>query len=312
MMKDSFPILIAEDNAVSRKILEKCLFKAGFEVVSVENGKEAFQILKNDFYPIVITDWKMPEMDGTELCKAIRRHKFPGYIFIILVTAKDKDDDIIAGLEAGADDYLVKPFNQAELVARLKAGKRILRLERSLKDANEKITMLSITDPLTGIYNRSYLNERLPQEIARSFRYKHPLSLLMCDIDRFKRINDTYGHLIGDQILSNFVLCLNQSIRKSIDWMVRYGGEEFLIVLPETNVKGAWQGAERLRKMVSSHIFAGDGEDLRITASFGVSGFDPSECEDKISSETLIAESDRFLYQAKQAGRNRVKGPVQL
>ena len=310
MIKDPFPILIAEDNMVSRKILEKCLLKAGFDVVSVENGNEAFQILKNDFYPIVITDWKMPEMDGPELCKAIRRHKFPGYVFIILVTAKDKDDDIIAGLEAGADDYLVKPINQAELIARLKAGKRILRLERSLKEANEKITMLSITDPLTGIYNRSYLNERLPQEIARSFRYKHPLSLLMCDIDRFKRINDTYGHLIGDQILREFVLCLNGSIRKSIDWMARYGGEEFMIVLPETNVKGARQGAERLRKLVSTHIFTINGDEIQITASFGISGFDPAEHDDKIPPETLIAESDKYLYQAKDAGRDRVAGPV--
>jgi two-component system cell cycle response regulator len=308
-MKDSFPILIAEDNVVSRKILEKGLLKAGFEVVSVENGKEAFQILKSDFCPIVITDWKMPEMDGPELCRAIRRHKFPGYVFIILVTAKDKDDDIIAGLEAGADDYLVKPINQAELVARLKAGKRILRLERSLKEANEKITMLSITDSLTGIYNRSYLNERLPQEIVRSCRYRHPLSLLMCDIDRFKKINDTYGHLIGDQILRDFVFCLNRSIRKSIDWMVRYGGEEFLIVLPETSVQGAWEWAERLRKIVSTHIFTIDGKDVQITASFGLGGFDPSKHDDKMSSETLIAESDRYLYRAKEAGRNRVMGP---
>ena len=156
-MKDAFPILIAEDNQVSRKLLEKGLMKAGFEVVSVENGKEAFHILKREFFPIVITDWKMPEMDGLELCKAIRRHNFQGYVFIILVTAKDTNDDIIMGLEAGADDYLVKPINQAELIARLKAGKRILRLEKSLKEANEKITILSITDPLTGIYNSGLL-----------------------------------------------------------------------------------------------------------------------------------------------------------
>lgn len=309
IMKDAFPILIAEDNPVSRKLLEKGLLKAGFEVVSVENGKEAFQILKNKFFPIVITDWKMPEMDGLELCKAVRSYNFPGYVFIILVTAKDTKDDIITGLEAGADDYLVKPINQAELIARLKAGKRILRLERSLKEANEKITILSVTDPLTGIYNRSYLSERLPQEIARSVRYGHPLSLLMCDIDRFKRINDTFGHLVGDKILKDFVDCLNGSIRKGIDWMVRYGGEEFLIILPETNVKGGCLGAERLRKVVSENVIKIDGENIQITASFGVSGFDPSECDDKMSPESLIAESDKYLYQAKEDGRNRVRGP---
>ncbi len=307
-MPDAFPILIAEDNVVSRKILEKGLIKAGFDVVSVENGKEAFKILKNDFFPIVITDWNMPEMTGPELCRAIRGENFPGYVFIILVTANDTNDDIIAGLEAGADDYLIKPINQAELVARLKAGKRVLKLERSLKEANEKITILSITDSLTGIYNRSYLNERLPQEIARSFRYGHPLSILMCDIDRFKRINDTYGHLMGDKILKDFVDCLNGSIRQGIDWMARYGGEEFLIILPETHAHGGYLGAERLRKVVSENIFTIDGEDIQITASFGVSGFDPTEREDKMSTESLIAESDKYLYQAKEEGRNRVKG----
>jgi diguanylate cyclase (GGDEF)-like protein len=308
MMMDAFPILIAEDNVVSRKILEKGLIKAGFDVVSVENGKEAFKILKDDFFPIVITDWNMPEMTGQELCRAIRGHNFPGYVFIILVTANDTHDDIIAGLEAGADDYLVKSINQAELVARLKAGKRILKLERSLKAANEKITILSITDPLTGIYNRSYFNERLPQEIARSVRYGHALSLLMCDIDNFKRINDTYGHPMGDKILKDFVDCLNGSIRQGIDWMVRYGGEEFLIVLPETHAHGGYLGAERLRKVVSDNVFTVDGENIQITASFGVSGFDPSGRDDKMSIESLIAESDKYLYKAKEEGRNRVKG----
>ena len=307
-MMDVFPILIAEDNVVSRKILEKGLIKAGFDVVSVENGKEAFKILKDDFFPMVITDWNMPEMTGPELCRAIRGHNFPSYVFIILVTANDTNEDIIAGLEAGADDYLVKPINQAELVARLKAGKRILKLERSLKEANEKITVLSITDPLTGIYNRSYLEERLPQEIARSFRYGHALSLLMCDIDHFKRINDTYGHPMGDKILKDFVDCLNGSIRQGIDWMVRYGGEEFLIVLPETHAHGGYLGAERLRKVVSDNIFTIDGKNIHVTASFGVSGFDPSERNDKMSIESLIAESDKYLYQAKEEGRDRVKG----
>ena len=307
-MTDRFPILIAEDNVVSRKILEKGLVKAGFEVVSVENGKEAFQNLMNHFFPIVITDWNMPEMSGLELCQAIRKHDFPNYIFIILVTAHDSNDDIVAGLEAGADDYLIKPINQAELVARLKAGKRILKLERSLKEANEKISALSITDPLTGIYNRNYLNERLPQEIARSFRYGHPLSLLMCDIDHFKRINDTYGHVTGDKILKDFVDCLNGSIRKNIDWMARYGGEEFLLVLPETHVHGGYLGAERLRKLIADKDFSADGTIIRITASFGVGGFDPSECEEKISIEALILESDKYLYQAKKKGRNRVMG----
>ncbi|MCK4485137.1 MAG: diguanylate cyclase, partial [Desulfobacterales bacterium] len=258
-MKNSFPILIAEDNPVDRKLLEKMLVKAGYEVVSAENGREALMILKKDFFPLVITDWIMPEMNGLELCRAIRSHHFPGYIFIVFVTVKDSEDDIIAGLEAGADDYLTKPFNKAELMARLKAGTRILELERSLKKANERIKILSITDPLTGAYNRAYLTERLPQEIARAKRYRHPLSLIMCDIDFFKKINDSYGHQAGDTILTGFVDSLRGSIRKGIDWVARYGGEEFLIVLPETNIQGACQVAERLRTLVSESVFTVKG-----------------------------------------------------
>lgn len=306
-MKNSFPILIAEDNPVDRKLLEKMLIKAGYEVVSAENGREALMILKKDFFPLVITDWIMPEMNGLELCRAIRSHHFPGYIFVVFVTVKDAEDDIIAGQEAGADDYLTKPFNRAELIARLKAGIRILELERSLKKVNETIKILSITDPLTGAYNRAYLRERLPQEIARAKRYRHPLSLIMCDIDLFKKINDSYGHQAGDNILTGFVDSLRGSIRNGIDWVARYGGEEFLIVLPETNIQGACQAAERLRTLVSESVFAIKGNKITITASFGVSSFDPFGQNEKISFESLISRADKYLYQAKREGRNRVK-----
>ena len=177
-MKASYPVLLAEDNPISRKMLEKILVKEGFEVTSVENGKEALALFREQFFPIVLTDWLMPEMEGPELCKAIRYEKSKGYVYIVLLTAKDSKDDIISGLESGADDYLTKPAHRAELVARLKNGIRILDLEKSLKKANEEIRILSITDPLTGIYNRGYLNERLPQEIKRSIRYKRSLSLI--------------------------------------------------------------------------------------------------------------------------------------
>ncbi|OEU71876.1 MAG: diguanylate cyclase response regulator [Desulfuromonadales bacterium C00003093] len=306
-MTNSFPILIAEDNPVSRRLLETGLIKFGYEVVSANDGREAFKILKKNFFPMVITDWMMPEMDGLELCRAIRSNNFPGYVFIVLVTAKDSQDDIITGLEAGADDYITKPFNQAELMARLKAGKRVLELERSLKEANDKIKILSITDPLTGIYNRGYLTEHLPREISRAKRYGHPLSLIMSDIDLFKKINDSYGHQAGDKLLKDFVDCLRGAIRNRIDWMVRYGGEEFLIVLPETNIEGACQVAERFRTLLSESVFTIKDNEIKITASFGVSGFDPSKQKEKISVEFLIGLADKYLYQAKKRGRNRVE-----
>ncbi len=307
-MNASYPVLLAEDNPISRKMLEKILVQEGFSVTSVENGKEALAKFKQDFFPIVLTDWLMPEMEGPELCEAIRNENPEGYVYIVLLTAKDSMDDIISGLEAGADDYLTKPANRSELIARLKNGLRILELERSLKAANEEIRILSITDPLTGIYNRSYLNERLPQEIKRSIRYKRALSLILCDLDHFKLVNDQYGHVAGDAVLKGFVNCVVASIREQIDWTARYGGEEFLIVLPETDFKGAMHLAERLRKVVSQTPFQIDDQEIRISSSFGVSGFSPEALNANLSVDDMLKRVDKYLYQSKDGGRNRVEG----
>jgi diguanylate cyclase (GGDEF)-like protein len=307
-MSDHFPILIAEDDPVSRRLLEKILMKAGNTVVSVDNGQKALALINEKFFPIILTDWMMPEMDGLELCRAIRKNTYPGYVFIILLTAKDSKDDLIRGLGAGADDYLTKPFNHAELVARLNTGKRVLRLERSLKDANEEIRILSITDPLTGSYNRGYLTKRLPQEIKRAKRYSRALSIILCDIDHFKKVNDTYGHLVGDEVLKDFARCIRHTIRHDVDWMARYGGEEFLIVLPETEVNGATAMAERLRGKLSERVTETQDKEISITASFGVAGFAPDIPDEMISPEALIKKADKYLYQAKQDGRNRVMG----
>ncbi|MDX2445930.1 MAG: diguanylate cyclase [Desulfobacterales bacterium] len=307
-MKGSYPILLVEDNPISRKMLEKILINEGFKVTSVENGKEALALFREHFFPIVLTDWLMPEMDGSELCKAIRNEKQEGYVYIVLLTAKDSKDDIISGLESGADDYLTKPANHAELLARLKNGLRILDLEKSLKSANEEIRILSITDPLTGIYNRGYLNERLPQEIKRSLRYKRPLSLILCDIDHFKSVNDKFGHVAGDTILKGFVGCISASIRDQIDWSARYGGEEFLVVLPETDFLGARHLAERLRAVVSEKYHTIGDEEVRITASFGVSGFSPDMLKKNLLVDDILNHVDKYLYKAKNGGRNRVEG----
>ena len=306
-MNDSFPILIVEDNPVTRKILEKGLAKAGYVVTSVENGREAMGLFDKHFFPIIVTDWMMPEMDGLELCRAIRGRDFGGYVFVILLTVKDSKDDIITGLDAGADEYLIKPFNHAELLARLNTAKRILQLERSLKKANEQIKALSITDPLTKTYNRGYMGERLSHEMNRASRYGHPLSVIISDIDHFKKVNDSYGHQAGDLVLKRFADCIKESIRGGIDWLARYGGEEFLVILPETPVDGACAVAERLRRKVCECVIEIDGKEIRITASFGVAGFSPSRSRESISPESLIRKADKCLYQAKNEGRNRVK-----
>jgi diguanylate cyclase (GGDEF)-like protein len=289
-------------------MLKKILVQEGFSVTCVENGKEALAQFKKHFYPIVLTDWLMPEMEGPALCEAIRNEKSNSYVYIVLLTAKDSQEDIILGLEAGADDYLTKPANRSELIARLKTGLRILELEKSLKAANEEIRILSITDPLTGIYNRGYLSERLPQEIKRSIRYKRALSLILCDLDHFKMVNDQYGHVAGDEVLKGFVNCVVASIREQIDWTARYGGEEFLIVLPETDFSGAMHLAERLRNVVSQTLFQIDDQEVRISCSFGVSGFSPEALKEDLKVVDMLKRVDKYLYQAKEGGRNRVAG----
>ncbi|MEW6219726.1 MAG: diguanylate cyclase [Thermodesulfobacteriota bacterium] len=300
-----YPVLIAEDNPVSRKLLEKSLTRAGYAVTATEDGRQALEQLNRRFFPIVITDWMMPEMNGMELCQAIRAADFPGYVYIMLLTALDTKDDIIAGLKAGADDYLTKPFNQAELMARLNTGRRILELERSLRKANEEIRLLSVTDPLTAVYNRGYINTHLPEEVARARRYRRALSTIMCDIDHFKRVNDTYGHQAGDAVLQSFAAALRHGTRANVDWVARYGGEEFLIVLPETPGAGAESVAERLRQGVERLVIVHEGREIRITASFGVAGYDECPYGD-LAPETVIASADACLYQAKKEGRNRV------
>ncbi len=302
------PILIVEDNREIRLLLEMTLKPLGHEVVSAENGHQALQLYKDRFFPIMLTDWMMPEMNGVELCQKLRASDLPGYVFIVLLTAKDSQKDIITGLEAGADDYLVKPFNNAELKARLRTAKRILGLERTLKSANEEIKLLSITDSLTGSYNRGHLTDRLPNEIKRARRNEQPLSIILCDIDHFKSVNDMHGHQAGDVVLKSFVHTIQESIRDGIDLVFRYGGEEFIILLSETKPDDAVTMAERIRETIAQTPIALPNRKLTITASFGVTGFEPNSNPTEISTSELIDLADRFLYKCKQNGRNCVRG----
>ena len=306
-MKKDFPVLVVDDDIVSRSVVEKYLKKADFDVATAANGSEALALFDQRFFPIVLTDWMMPEIDGPQLCRLIREKKTDGYVFILLITARDSKTDIVSGLESGADDYLTKPIHQAELVARINTGIRILKLEQSLIKANEEIRLLSITDPLTGCFNRGYLNERFPQEINRGKRYSHPLSVVLADIDNFKRVNDTRGHQVGDEVLKVFAHTINEQIRKKVDWVVRYGGEEFLIVLPETGCEGAHTMAERLRSAVSEMSIGMGQESITITASFGGASTYFINKEEKFTTmDEFINLADEQLYRSKNEGRNRV------
>ena len=297
-------ILLAEDDPVTRMLLTRFLKKAGYEVDAVADGMAAFERMIQRYYPILITDWEMPGMDGVELCRTLRNLKLDGYVYVLLLTARDAKEHMVAGLEAGADDYLIKPIYEPELLARLNTGRRILTLEHDLRALNQKNRLLSITDPLTGTYNRRQLMEQLPRELERCRRYAYPLSLVMCDIDHFKNVNDRYGHTAGDEVLQQFAERVQKSIRASSDWIARYGGEEFLIALPETANPGAVFVADKIREVIAATPFETSAGPISLTASFGVASTAASGPTLGLRVEAMIAAADSCLYRSKQGGRN--------
>ena len=307
----TFPILIVDDNRLQRNMLEASLRSAGHEVVAAENGKEALDLFKKGYYPIVMTDWIMPEMDGLELCRAIREDDSGRYTYLILLTSLDSKNDLIAGLEAGADEYLVKPAHQVELLTRLKTAKRILDLESSLKRSMEEIGSLTRIDPLTGIYNRRHMDERLPPEIKRAYRYERSLSLILVGINHFSGIIEAHGHYAADMVLKGCAECLTDSIRKDIDWLARYGEEKFAVVLPETDASGSMILAKRLRIRIASLALKINDREIKVTASCGVAGFTASQQKEGFSAELLLDKAYRCLYQACDEGGEMIKG-VQL
>jgi two-component system, cell cycle response regulator len=304
----SSTILLAEDDPVTRMLMTRFLKKAGYEVDAVENGTAALDQMTQRYYPMLVTDWEMPEMDGIALCQAVRNMRLDGYVYVLLLTARDSKEHVITGLEAGADDYLVKPVHEPELIARLNAGRRILNLEQSLRAANQRNRILSITDALTGTYNRRYLMEQLPRELERCRRYAYPLSVLMCDLDHFKQINDIHGHAAGDDVLQQFVARAQKSIRGNSDWVARYGGEEFMIVLPETPYEGALAVAEKIRGMVAATPFATRAGETPVTASFGVVSTGPNGPDISLKIDDMIKTVDECLYRSKAGGRDRTCG----
>lgn len=307
--------LVADDNIVARKIASLCLSREGIDVFEAEDGKQAYEFISTsgDQLDIVITDLVMPKMDGMLLCRKIRKELGKLDIPIIVLTAMSDLSEILEVFRAGASDYLVKPFSKEELLARINVHIDRSRVNRELretitllKQANEKIEKLSVTDPLTGCFNRGYLNKQLDAEIKRAARYRKALSIILLDIDHFKKINDTHGHQAGDAVLIQLVKNLQQCIRTDSDWIARYGGEEFLIVLPETGASNADTVAEKLRKSIEDHSMDCDCGGIRITSSFGVAGFGPDVKTDAVSLENLLRVADENLYRAKNEGRNRV------
>ena len=301
-------VLLVDDEPVQRMLVGRMLSRANYEVVTAEDGAQALELVSRGDISLLITDWEMPKMDGLSLCRELRSRGLDHYVYAIVVTSRDAVEHVVMGLQAGADDYLVKPVMEPELLARLNTGKRLIQMERSLRIANAENMRLSITDALTGVFNRRYLMDQLQRELERAQRYKHPLSLMLCDVDHFKRINDTYGHQAGDDVLVDFAQSLRGALRDT-DWIARYGGEEFVVVLPETGVQGAHKVAERCRVSLMAQPRRMAGDEVTITASFGVTGWEPHMGVD-IVLDKLIAAADAGVYASKSCGRNQVS--VQL
>jgi two-component system, cell cycle response regulator len=303
--ENKFRLLLVEDEPTQRMMLERQLTRAGYVVETAENGEEALRKILAGQCQILLTDWDMPGMDGPTLCKRVRDAKLSTYVYILLLTGHLTTDDVVAGLGAGANDYIRKPANPAELLARLSAGSRIVQLEQSLREANEKIQLLSITDSLAGTFNRRYLNDQLVKEVDRARRYGRPLSAIMADIDRFKRINDERGHASGDEVLKRFADLAKEILRPS-DWIARYGGEEFVLVLPETDASGAAIAAEKLRAACADVPMPLATGDLEVTCSFGVAALSKVTQSPEAAAAAMLREADAALYTSKHEGRNRV------
>src|ERR1700736_4186211 len=295
---------VADDAVFSRRLLENLLSRAGYKVISVRNGLLASEQLCRQIGPrLGRLDWEMPELDGPGVCQKVRRQKDLNYVYMILLTAKEAKSDIVAGLSAGADDYLTKPFDPEELKARLRTGQRILDLEDRLVEAREEMRFQATHDGLTTLWNRGVIVDLLGRELARSRRERVSTAILMCDLDHFKSVNDTYGHLAGDDVLKETAKRLLSSVR-SYDFVGRYGGEEFLVVLNNCNPAYAFARAEEICKSIAHLPVQTSSGAVPITMSLGLLlsqewGFLPLE--------ELLQQADAALYAAKAAGRNCVK-----
>jgi diguanylate cyclase (GGDEF)-like protein len=298
-------VLVVDDDELVLRQLAALLRTAGYDVYTASSGEEALKVLDKSLCQIVLTDWQMPDMDGLALCRNIRLRDNTGYVYVLMLTVRSGRRDVLAGLSAGADDYVVKGAATEEILARLQVGRRITHLEYSLRKSNLENRRMSVTDPLTGARNRHFLMKYLPCELERSRRYKHPLTILSCDIDHFKRINDGFGHEAGDEVLQALVARAGLCIRQAVDWIARAGGEEFILVLPETPLVGGCRVAERLRNSLSAQPIATSAGPLVVTISIGIAALETAADLEKASASELLSQADRCLYTSKKLGRDR-------
>ena len=298
-------VLIVDDDEEAREYLVAVVQEAGYQTRTAASGEEALRLLEREFCPIMITDRNMPGMDGLTLCRRARQGSYSGYLYIFLLTAHNAAEDIVNGLKAGADDYLGKKnISAAELVARLGNAKRIVSLEQALRRALDQKRQMANTDVLTGAFSRRYLERQLSLELERTRRFGHPLTVMLVDIDHFKRINDRYGHAVGDEVLRNTYRRMRELLPRACDWIGRYGGEEFLITLLDTDLRGAEVVAQRLTTGVAQSPMDTSSGPIPVTISLGAA--DVSQMmSNELNFKGLLQIADECLYASKRGGRNR-------
>jgi two-component system, cell cycle response regulator len=295
-------VLIADDDSVSRKVLSGIVSDLGYEPVSVSSGEDALRSIKQNECHLVLLNWSMPGMDGLDVCREIRRLDNEFACYIIINSARKDSDDISTALKAGANDYIASKIDPVELKARIGAGMRSVQLEKRLIDLNNRLKFLVRTDSLTGLLNHAAILKELTMELDRGRRDATSTSILMIDLDRFKAVNDTYGHQTGNRVLVQFSNILGRSCR-SFDRIGRYGGEEFLIVLPRTREEDSCSIGERIRSRIEDCQIDSEIENLRITCSIGCCTAPKSEKH----ASSMVAAADSALFRAKNAGRNQVR-----
>jgi two-component system cell cycle response regulator len=296
-------VLVVDDSPFSRKLVEHALSGDPYSLLFAENGSVALRLFKEHRPAIVITDWVLPDSSGPELCEKIRAQSSDSYTYIILLTSMTEKKDIVLGLSSGADDYLTKPFDRGELLARIGVGRRTIDLHREIDAKNKLLEQLAHTDPLTGLPNRRAIEEWSNRQLRGAARHGYPLWVAHIDLDCFKNINDSYGHDAGDQVLCRVAAILKEHTRAS-DISGRMGGDEFLLVITHVEEKHVPLTLERLRDQILAQQFAFDGKTISVSASIGVCGFagkQPPEFS------KLVQQADKALYCAKHAGRNQIK-----